>query len=330
MNGFNHAGTCFVADGSWPGSETLTKTCKEKYMIKYDDPHNHSVINDLAYDFSMQIVNGNLVVKMYRVLNGQKTLIDTAKEVLTDKAYEKVCNLTDPTFVVSTACQATIGLTIDKLKYYLVTEHNWTHDTYEEIIRHPFYNHYLSPSDLMSRVAPTSKSPFKADIYKEADGVIYTERNQPRKIKYLKVIDPKKSQYYTLYGNSQANEFECKNNDKDCIMIGGGNADLFVTDEYSNDYIIRDFKKNKDFDKIIIKGNKSNSGLRSVEYEMMNNGIIKLIATCGECVATDRQEKIIYKNIYLEDVNFNDVDNWVKDAKSTNLQDREESPIKIK
>ena len=125
--------------------------------------------------------------------------------------------------------------------------------------------------------------------------MLESSRKKSKKIKYLKTISKTDSNKYTLYGNSQYNNFECMDN-MSCIMNGDNGGDYFRTDVYSQDYIIKDFKHNKNADQIIIKGNESNVALRSVEYEDLGGGNIKLTATCGDCIITEEQKRIIDRN----------------------------------
>ena len=84
---------------------------------------------------------------------------------------------------------------------------------------------------------------------KQANGIIYTEKDKPANIKYLKVIDNNASDYYTLYGNSQSNEMEC-NGDRQCIIYSSGGNDEVNQYEYTKDIYVSDF--DKDYDKIIL------------------------------------------------------------------------------
>jgi hypothetical protein len=85
-------------------------------------------------------------------------------------------------------------------------------------------------------------------------------------------------------------------------------------DEYSSDFILKDFKKRKESDQIIITGNDSNSALSDIEYEELKSGTIKLTVTCGTCRVTQQQKSIIDRKIYLEGVTAKEVEEWVEVA----------------
>ena len=103
----------------------------------------------------------------------------------------------------------------------------------------------------ISSIIGFNKEIFKQSIYKGADGVIYTEKNEPSIIKYLKVIDNSTPNYYTLYGNSQYNSFECRD-DMSCIIHTDGGGDDVYQREYldGKNLYIKDF--DKDYDQIIL------------------------------------------------------------------------------
>jgi len=109
------------------------------------------------------------------------------------------------------------------------------------------------------------RSEFANDSYKEMNGAIYTERHDPEAIKYLKVLIATLTDKYVLYGNNQANVFECKyvagdhlgagGTKRGCIMTGGSSGyvgDKFMLDFDSSSYTIKDFKVGADPDKIEI------------------------------------------------------------------------------
>jgi hypothetical protein len=174
--------------------------------------------------------------------------------------------------------------------------------------------------------------PFDWD--KQAHGIVYTEKDNPTAIKYLKVQIPRSPDKYTLYGNTQPNAFECRD-DKSCIMYGGNGHDAFVADEYSRDYIIKDFKKHDNDDKIIIRGNGSNAALTHAttkEVELDGQRAILLTATCGDCIATEREKGIINRDIYLVGVAKEEAEGWVKTAINNTKLEKEQwgkSPIII-
>lgn len=65
---------------------------------------------------------------------------------------------------------------------------------------------------------------------------------------------------------------------------------------------------------------------------MLNNGKIKLTATCGDCLATEAQKKAIYREIYLEGVTKAEVEEWVTRANSNtklDIRDQQATPINI-
>ena len=183
----------------------------------------------------------------------------------------------------------------------------------------------------ISSIIGFNKEIFKQSIYKKADGVIYTEKNEPSIIKYLKVIDNNTKDYYTLYGNSQYNSFECMD-DMSCIMYGDNGGDIFMTDEYSNDYIVKDFKKYNNADQILIKGNGSNSGLSEVKaVKTMLNGkrMTQLVATCMACEDNEDISEIVNRSIFLEGFDYNYLDEWVYKTMNGTKSEKKESFIKI-
>jgi len=291
--GFKNKGMCIVADGSISDSETLAKTCGEKYIVKYNDPHNTSFTKEFTKNVAANFVIGEIadvplkslnkgafrtIVKagnetliievLSKDINGKEIVVGTAKAVGIDIASNWACSpaLAAPVIGVLAhkACKAVVSTAVeeitDEIKRALVSKHMWVHETYEEIIRHPFTNMDNGRLDSIDH-----KAEFTDNSYKGMDGAIYTQKHAPTKIKYLLTSASDNLDRYTLYGNSQDNVFECKTNPwdlyidtkKDCIMYGGGSqngkGDIFILDFDSSDYIIKDFKRAEDPDKIIIQ-----------------------------------------------------------------------------
>jgi pimeloyl-ACP methyl ester carboxylesterase len=357
FHGFkNYNSACIVADASWSGSETAAHNCRENYLVDYSGNPGAVLLSEMGdyAKFSIDKAVGDLVehlvdngftyavnevlgsdkkaipiVKVYRALNGE------TKEVAIETVIDKACKPVNKAAKIPYFCQYAIGEITERF----VTYHANVPKTYGAIISNPFYDDWLSPADLSSRKfgsAPFVKMdlshPFDWD--KQAHGIVYTEKDNPTAIKYLKVQIPRSPDKYTLYGNTQPNAFECRD-DKSCIMYGGNGHDAFVADEYSRDYIIKDFKKHDNDDKIIIRGNGSNAALTHAttkEVELDGQRAILLTATCGDCIATEREKGIINRDIYLVGVAKEEAEGWVKTAINNTKLEKEQwgkSPIII-
>lgn len=121
---------------------------------------------------------------------------------------------------------------------------------------------------------------------------------------------------YTLYGNTQSNNFECKD-DRECVMYGYWNTDAngknlnnkgdtFILDFSSRNYTIEDFKKMEDPDIIIIAGTKT------PWTDKDKNGYPALNIS-----HKNKFGKIIdLKTITFRDVTFGEVGGWVTKAKN--------------
>ena len=277
---YNNKGACIIADASLSGSQKLMKTCREGYLIDYSgnpdsvlftelyeyvdfvideaiaDTIEHVIDEGVTYAVEKTIsknIKGRIRgVRMYKIANGQ------LKEVFIKNVEEQACKVVDGTVkYLPYICK--YGL--KEIKEKFVTYHTNVYKTYQAILTNPFYENKLSPADFVSRKGGTV--PF-SKLSKDEHGRIYTERDQPTNIKYLKVIqdvDGLKDKY-TLYGNTQDNKLECKDNKK-CVMYGHSHStnpginkntegDIFTLDFDSNNYTIKDFKNYEEPDKIAI------------------------------------------------------------------------------
>ena len=185
---------------------------------------------------------------------------------------------------------------------HLVTYHTNIPETYKTIISNPFYEDILSYADITKGKSTSFKSMDLSHIFdedKQAHGIIYTENNKPANIKYLKVIDNNASDYYTLYGNTQSNTLECRD-DKQCVMYSSGGYDEVNQYEYTKDIYVSDF--DEDYDKIIL--------------------IDEPFAWVGEDVKVETEPWIDFgksvgvvsvggKQVALEGYAFSDIDGWM-------------------
>ena len=287
--GFGYNGLCIVADDSIPGSETLMKTCDKKFLIEYDDPVNNSVIDDYV-DFTVdEIKDTNIITTAYKMLKGsivdfivKKIAVNTGKY-----AYGEVTNS--------------------------ITQHNWVHETYREIIRHPFYDNILSPVNL---AASTTLELQNGDI----NGVIYTEKDQSTKIKYLKTIQNKYEldDRYSLFGNTQSNAFECNEN-MECVMYTSDGSDIINQTEYAKSIYVADFDKKND--KVILQ-------MHGLQY------LIETPSVTDESWYESGSDNIgiiplMGRQVALEGVSFDEVEGWVDTALNGTEEANEENPIII-
>lgn len=283
--------TCLVADASLSGSQTLMATCREGYLIDYsgnpDFPlftelyeYVDFVIDEAIADTVEYVVDKGITyavektisrniggrirgVRIYKIMDGK------LKEVFIENVEEKACKVVNGAVkYLPYICEYGIKEVKDRFVKY----HNDVHKVYNTIIDNPFKNNLLSPKNIASRKG--GATPF-AIVGKKAHGIIYTERDNPNSIKYLKVLKSKNSSRYTLYGNIQDNDFEC-NTDKDCDMYGDRGNDKFLVKKESDSFEIKDFIDNEgDGDELIVK-----------EYEDMtamqySNGSLLLIDQKG-------------------------------------------------
>jgi pimeloyl-ACP methyl ester carboxylesterase len=142
-----------------------------------------------------------------------------------------------------------------------VNEHSWVAQTYTQILTTPFYNSILSVNDRRN-FAEMDRA-----LNKPHNGVIYTEREDPDAIKYLKVLPYEGASRYTLYGTTTPNTLDCKF-DKGCDMYGGSGenydqysgeriGDTFLLSLRTNHSTLLDFKSDKEPDRIQISKDSS-------------------------------------------------------------------------
>jgi hypothetical protein len=199
------------------------------------------------------------------------------------------------------------------------------HTTYNEILKYPFSNGYYTPVDISS-VIGYDKQLYQQSIYKGADGVIYTERNEPAIIKYLKVIDNNTKDYYTLYGNSRYNSFECpRSEEKECIIYSDTGNDSIVEGAKYLNISVKDFANNNDKDKLYVDNGSETLFLHDFtvtpEYKDGNYGmnltIQYAIKNDGKSVVTEERE------VFLPNHTLEEVEGWV-DIATGEYRDTEE------
>ena len=323
FEGFKHKGACLVADASLSGSETLMKTCREGYLIDYSGNPDFPLFNEL-YDYVDFVIDESVAntleyvtdkgvtyavekmvqkkiggrirgVRMYRIMNGQ------LKEVFIENIEQKACAIVNGTASLPYICQ--YGL--KEIKDRFVKYHNDVHKVYKTIIDNPFSKDMLSPNKISLQKG--KNAPF-AILEKNAHGIIYTERDDPDHIKYLKVLKSKNSNRYTLYGNTQSNTFECGVG-KDCEVYGGGGDDKFTHKIQPNNLYIQDFKENEnDGDKIYIP-----DGYSDIKATKNRSNSINIV---GSYIVKSRRRKTTkYLNITLENTNWGlkEVGEWIED-----------------
>ena len=315
FGGFGGKGLCVVADDSIAGSESLMQTCREKYLIEYDDPANNPLLESVV-DFTIQeYTDADPVLKLYNYYDYIKSekYKDLTVGQLAGKATCKVVSYipyVGKAIEISKLCEYTFSK-----EDLAVRQHNWVHETYREIIRHPFYDNLLSLARLENQNGPYRIIP---GINKNGiNGIIYTEKEQSMKIKYLKT-ELKGDDVFTLIGNTQSNKFECTGA-RDCIVYGYTGGDEFYLQEGFNSFIVKDFKNNNDEDKLFIKGGSldepTKSGLPSVRV--------------GYYIPNDFVPKTIYRTIVLEGATTEKVEGWVEIAKNGTQAAKKENPIII-
>ncbi|MCK5758778.1 MAG: hypothetical protein KAH14_06765, partial [Clostridiales bacterium] len=178
FSGFSGDERCIVGASSIFGDESATEYCKENYLVDYYDRYNHSKINELFKEFSINLGKGIAVDKFKNLsrndiawsytVDGTKAIVEasakyddkyvvlgTVTGFLLDKTIEKGCTAaaagTGP-FAPATKllCDTAISTAIDELQNAIiqtVTEHSWVHETYDTIIKYPFHDNILSLHD---------------------------------------------------------------------------------------------------------------------------------------------------------------------------------------
>ena len=181
-------------------------------------------------------------------------------------------------------------------------------------------------------------------------GMIYTEDEQSKKIKYLKTISKTDSNKYTLYGNTQKNVFECVEG-KECEMYGYYGNDEFNFIPYKpfgglspRDFIVNDFKASGYSDKIFInKYNKKTFGstnLKAVTSEFNDIMVPAIEVSCGMCkdYTTNKVNSLgesMNRIIYLKEsdkYSFGDVWTWVdmiNNPENYKANKLENNPVKL-
>ncbi|MDD5305913.1 MAG: hypothetical protein PHU25_01195 [Deltaproteobacteria bacterium] len=335
---FGGSGACLVADASWSGSEALMKTCREGYLIDYsgnpdfplfEELHKYvdfvideAVAEGLEYvvdqgaTYTIEKAVGRSIkgrlrgVRMYKILNGKLV------EVFVENLKEKACEPVDAALkYLPYICE--FGL--EKIKDRFVTYHANVHKVYDTIISNPFSGNVLSPQNLASRKG--GSAPF-AVIENGANGIIYTEQDNPYKIKYLKVLKTSGSPRYTLYGNTQSNILECSEG-KDCEMFGGGGEDRFYHKIQPNSLYVEDFKANEnDGDKVFIHG-----GFSDITAVQTAPKTIRITATYKSNFGRTNK----YVNVVLENTTWNleAVQGWVKVALKGTSNKKKDNPVQI-
>jgi len=291
---FGNNGLCIVADDSIPGSETLMRTCRERYLIEYDDPMGNEALDGYA-DFTMQeYANGDPVLHLYGYYNLMKN--KEYKKLVTQATSSLTCSVISHIPYVGTALNATklCEFTINKAALS-IKQHNWVHETFSEILRNPFYGDVLSLSSLSQTDSSQGKG---ADsVGDEIHGIIYTEKENSKKIKYLKTEEPDGT--FLLLGNTQVNKIECAGS-KDCAAYGYHGADEFYSNQSDNNYTIRDFKENNDKDTLTIE-----SGMGLTMETTEDNGIpileIKYFNP-GEILSTINTNMVTFQSRSLKEV----------------------------
>ncbi len=260
-------------------------------------------------------------VRMYKILNGQ------LKEVAAKELKDYACKPINAVARLPYICQHSLDQVGDRF----VTYHLNVPKTYAAILRNPFYNNLLSLPDLASRKnsgAPFSKVK-EESLYgllsKEYHGIIYTERDQPERIKYLKVQDGESADKNVLYGNTQVNNLECEKGFS-CSAYGHTGQDAFYLGLKYGNFAIKDFKGNAaDGDQLVVLG-----GGQSVEIRPSLN---PSDGSIGLSVAyTGDNQTFNFKYATLKGPRLEDVEGWVKVAQSNiklEKEQRQKNPITI-
>ncbi|MDH5597096.1 MAG: hypothetical protein OEY44_03250, partial [Candidatus Peregrinibacteria bacterium] len=346
---------CFVADASWSGSEGLMKTCREGYLIdNTGNPRSqlvaetsdyvNFVLDEAVADLNEYLVDEGVAyvmetlgdaggrtipaMKLYRMVNGEY------KEVAIDTVVGKACRQVNAALKVPYFCE----FATKELWNRFVTYHQGVPVTYRTIINYPFYNGILSIRDLATRrhggkPFPTLKEEGLISLLdKQANGIIYTKRDKPEVIKYLKTV--KDSSTYTLYGNTQGNEFEC-HDDRDCLVYGYWNVDsngrnrnetgdAILFNEHSKNYRVADFRFHEDPDIIAIEGvYKENISVAEGRPEIKLE--FKYPSWAGKI-----EPRV--QTIYLEGYGYDEVFGWLTIAKNPGsypADETRENPILI-
>jgi len=318
FKGFSKNGACLVADSSWSGSENLMKTCREGYLIDYSgnpdvnideeiEDYVEFAINKAIEELKGYLINKSLSLAIFNTTNSEvpilqaiKVMDGDGKEVVFEETLNAACKRVNKKVKLPYLCQ----FTAYEIAERLVTNHVNVPKVYKTVLSNPFYNNYLSLADTNSR--KNSSAPFdKMDLShffdsdKQAHGIIYTERDQPKKIKYLKTL---KSNNYALYGNTQDNKFEC-NDDKNCLMYTSIGNDKIIQREYSKNVYITDFDEKND--KITFT---DKSFIKRIDPIWMEDEAFLDLGKPSTAV------DFYYRDVVFEGYNYDDVYEWVSIA----------------
>jgi len=372
---------CIVGARSFAGSESLAEDCREKYLINYYDTQNYSAAKEFIEDATINLIKQKSLKKIKSKINlkninwkvattvGVPTAIiasiyiDSKNITLADVelfiAKQSVsqiakggCTIASTGTgilapVTKTACDAIIVTAVNTTLETIMAsldEHKWTVQTYNEIIKHPFYDNILSLND------QRNFSEIDGGVFNiNHNGMIYTERKLPEKIKYLKTEQSETPNNYTLYGNSVNNEFECSESLwafdesvwRECIMYGDrGNDNFNLSPDQlgvvSSNFMIDDFISKNDADKVYIKSFSEKMWGKTLMKAVMEdfNGQ-KLPAIEVSCVVCKNDDAYadMKKMIYFNSNSYSDVKRWVdmiNEPEEHEIQDRLNNPIKLR
>ncbi len=334
FKGFQNNGACLVADASWSGSEAQMKTCREGYLIDYSGNPDSPLFTELyeyvdfvidkavadtmefvvdegvtySFDKLAKTRSGTRLpaVKLYRIVNGELV------EVFIEEIESVACKTIDKAIFLPYICKYGIR----EIKDRFVTYHLNVPKTYETIITNPFYGGILSLKDIASR--KNGNSPYKA-LEKGAHGIIYTERDNPYHIRYLKVQTYQNPGKVTLYGNTQANTFECpKKDEKECILYTDRGGDRIMQGTKQKNIVVKDFTNNNDKDKLFVDRGSTTLFFHNFKVTSENKNGVNGINLSSQYVVMDGGEEVVaeVRDTFLEGVTLNDVEGWVKDAKN--------------
>lgn len=299
FRGFNGRGVCLVADDGLLSSETLLGTCGNQFLIEYDDPKKDIRLDELNENFDFtaaEYVEEKLMLTTYKLLKGSySTGQDLFYKVLSSVGMES---------------------------YRSANKHLWVTDTYQTISWSPFADSLLTLDGIKNGGADL-------DVLSGGlNGIIYTEKDAPLNIKYLKIIQsgPDNPDMYTLLGNTRTNNFECKE-DKDCFMLGGKGGDSFSINRHHTDSVIGDFRQNLDEDKLIVGKDKGKPSFEYTEngHDHSERGVEIEIKYGGFAGSSEV--------VFIEGVNLDEVEEWVKTAIANidlDPKDQLKNPIIIK
>ena len=178
---------------------------------------------------------------------------------------------------------------LNKVKF--LEKHSKVISTYMDIISYDkFYNNLLDLNN-------SNFNPFIKDN-KRITGWIKTKDGE--KVNYLKVKKISNSNHLTFYGNTDDNIFDC-DEENICEFYGWKGDDEYYQEKFKPDFIIKDFGKRNEKDKLYIK-----KGFNEI------NPVYGGLDGYGEGTQIQIKYTNSERKIFLEGINKDEVDEWLQ------------------